>query len=63
MLICKALVKYGYSEFKLEILEFTARDTLIVREQYFLDKLHPEYNILKFSGSSLGYKHKEATKK
>lgn len=63
MLICKALVKYGYSEFKLEILEFTARDTLIVREQYFLDKLHPEYNILKFSDSSLGYKHKEATKK
>jgi group I intron endonuclease len=63
MLICKALVKYGYTEFKLEILEFTARDTLIVREQYFLDKLHPEYNILKFSGSCLGYKHKEATKK
>ncbi len=26
----------------------------MVREQYFIDQLQPEYNILKFSGSSLG---------
>lgn len=63
MLICKALLKYGHSAFNLEILVFSPRDTLIAREQYFLDRFQPEYNILKFSRSSLGYKHTEATKK
>jgi hypothetical protein len=31
------------------------------REQYYLDLLKPEYNILKIAGSSLGYKHSENT--
>jgi group I intron endonuclease len=33
------------------------------REQYYLDKLKPEYNILKYAGSSFGYKHTEESKK
>ena len=63
MRICKGLIKYGYAGFKLEILEFCPVDVLMVREQYFIDQLQPEYNILKLSGSSLGYKHTEAAKK
>ena len=33
-----------------------------MREQYYLDKLKPEYNILKIAGSKLGSKHSKATK-
>ena len=63
MVISKALLKYGHAGFKLEILEFCSSDVLLVREQYFIDKTQPEYNILKIAGNSLGYKHTEATKK
>jgi group I intron endonuclease len=55
------LVKYGHSTFKLEILEYCEADRLIIleREQYYIDLLKPEYNILKIAGSPLGYKHTE----
>ena len=33
----------------------------IEREQYYLDNLKHEYNIQKFAGSSLGYKHTPET--
>ena len=33
------------------------------REQYYMDLLKPEYNILKTAGSSLGYQHLEEAKK
>jgi hypothetical protein len=35
---------------------------LISREQYYIDLLNPEYNILKKAGFVLGFKHSEATK-
>jgi hypothetical protein len=35
---------------------------IIKREQYYLDLLEPEYNILKVAYSLQGYKHTEATK-
>jgi group I intron endonuclease len=41
----------------LEILEYCRADELIKREQYYLDLLNPEYNILKYAYSLLGYKH------
>ena len=62
MLIDKALLKYGYSNFKFEILEYCKKDEVLLREQYYLDLLKPEYNILKKAGSRLGFKHSEATK-
>jgi len=34
-------------------------ENLINREQYYLDLLQPEYNVLKVAGSSLGFKHRE----
>jgi predicted transcriptional regulator len=36
---------------------------VLAREQFYLDKFHPEYNILKVAGSNLGYKHSEASLK
>lgn len=62
MIIHKALLSYGYSKFKLEILEYCNKDETLAREQYYLDFLKPEYNISKIAGSPLGVKHSEATK-
>lgn len=61
MIISKALLKYGYSSFNLEILEYCNKKDLRLREQYYLDKLKPEYNILKTAGSLTGYKHNKVT--
>jgi group I intron endonuclease len=61
MIISKAILKYGYSNFSLEILEYCTPEECIKREQYYLDLLNPEYNILKIAGSTLGYKHTEET--
>lgn len=60
--ICSSLLKYGYSEFSLEILEYCEKEELIVREQYYLDNLKPEYNILTIARSSKGFKHSQMTK-
>jgi group I intron endonuclease len=56
------LLKYGYSNFSLDIFEYCELNQLIVKEQYFIDMLKPKYNILKIAGSRLGTKHSEATK-
>lgn len=55
MSIYKALLKYGHSNFSLEILEYCDKDCVI--EQYFIDFFKPRYNVLKVAGSPLGYKH------
>lgn len=60
--IYRSLIKNGYSNFKLEILEYCDKNIILNREQYFLDKLSPYYNILKKAGSNLGFKHSEDTK-
>lgn len=59
--IYKAILKYGYANFKLEILEYCDPNVLLIREQYYLDILKPEYNKLSLAGSSLGYKHTRET--
>lgn len=33
------------------------------REQFYLDKLQPEYNLLKKAGSILGFKHSLSSRK
>jgi len=55
--IDRALLKHGYSNFSFEILEYCEIKELLKREQYYLDNLKPQYNIVKIAGSSLGYKH------
>lgn len=60
--IYRALIKYGYGSFSFEILEFCNKENVLEREQYYLDLLKPEYNILLTAGSPLGYKHTEKAK-
>lgn len=60
--IHNALLKYGFNNFSLEILEYCENGVdLVKREQYYFDLLKPEYNILKIAGSPLGFKHSEKT--
>jgi len=68
-IIYSSLLKNGYANFSLDILEYCKPDELYCkpdelysREQYYIDILKPEYNILKVAGSMLGFKHSEATK-
>ena len=62
-LIYRALLKNGYSNFRLEILESCDPDLVLEREQYYLNTLNLEYNILKIAGSKKkkGFKHSEAS--
>jgi group I intron endonuclease len=59
--IYRALLLYDYDNFNLEILEYCDRNSVIEREQYYIDLLKPEYNILTKAGSSLGFKHSTET--
>jgi group I intron endonuclease len=63
-IIYSSLLKNGYYVFHLEILEYCDKEkfNILAREQYYLDKLNPKYNILKITGSSLGYRHTSITK-
>ncbi len=46
MHICNSLLKYGYSNFSLEILEYCEPDVRFEKEKYYLKLLKPEYNII-----------------
>jgi group I intron endonuclease len=60
--IHNALLKYGFSNLTLEILEYCKEGiNPITREQFYLELLKPEYNILQEAGSSLGFKHSDET--
>ncbi len=62
-LIVKAIKAHTLENFSLTILEYVdKRELAIEREQYWIDTLNPQYNILKIAGSSLGYKHTEESK-
>lgn len=60
--IYRALIKYGYSEFRFEIICYCESSEIVSCEQYYLDLLKPEYNILTRAGSLHGYKHPEGSK-
>lgn len=61
-IIDSALLKYGYSNFSLEILEYCVPSKCIEREQYYMGLFEPEYNILKIAGSFKGFKQTEEHK-
>ena len=46
MRIYKALLKYGYAGFSLEILEYCDTNILIARCLYYVDCIKPEYNMI-----------------
>ena len=58
-IISSSLLKYGYSNFSVEILEYCRSSEVRKREQYYLDLEKPEYNILKLVDSFIGHKHPE----
>ncbi len=69
--IYNALLDHGYSAFSLAILEYIdtlnlskeeAKNLILKREQFYLDNMLPEFNILKVAGSLLGYIHSDETK-
>jgi hypothetical protein len=75
--IARALLKYGYKNFGIKILEFIELDINLTkkeqkkaicpfgeeREQHYLDTIKPEYNIQKIAGSRLGSSHTLKTRK
>lgn len=52
LIICRAIIKYGYSNFSVTILEYCDKCELDVREQHYFDTLNPKYNIQKIAGGS-----------
>lgn len=60
-IISNALLKHGYNNFSVDILEYCEPSVLIAREQYYFDRLKCDYNILKIAGSRFGCKHSPET--
>jgi len=49
--ICRALLKNGYENFSLTILEYCEPEQCLEREDFYLSSLPHEYNILPKAGS------------
>jgi hypothetical protein len=58
ILLQRAFEKYGHDNFKLIIILIpeATRESVLALEQYLMDTLQPEYNILRVAGSSAGVK-------
>tara|TARA_R110002074_G_scaffold1885_6_gene11158 strand:- start:4762 stop:5262 length:501 start_codon:yes stop_codon:yes gene_type:complete len=55
--------QYGLDKFIFEVIFICKPEECVKAEQYFIDQLKPDYNILQTAYSSLGYKHSEASKR
>lgn len=55
--------KYGEGDLLFKLIEPCFQYLLVAREQYYIDRLRPWFNICKTAGSSLGRKASEETKK
>jgi group I intron endonuclease len=55
--------KYGKESFSFLVIEPCECNSLIAREQFYIDTLHPEYNIVQNAGSTLGRKFTDETKR
>jgi len=60
--LIKAILKYGYINFCFAVLETCKPSEVLEREQYWLDLIHPEYNLSPTAGSTLGIYLSEETK-
>ena len=59
----KAIKKYGIHKFTFNIIVFDSIENILNLEDFYINKLKPDYNILQTALNSLGYKHTEETKK
>ena len=57
-----AIRDIGVQRFSFHILEFTTPELARSRENYYIKRFQPEYNILTLATSSLGYKHTDKIK-
>jgi group I intron endonuclease len=55
--------KYKSDAFEFTIIEYCNPDMLLIREQFYIDKYNPDYNICRIVGSHLGIKRSDATRK
>jgi len=63
MYICNSLIKHGYFNFSLTILEYCSPDKCLEREGYYLKLLKPEYNIAQDPVAPFsGRKHSDKSK-
>ena len=62
MYIYRALLKHGYCNFSLTILEYCSPEQCLEREDFYLSSLPHEYNILSKAGSRSGHKLSDDTK-
>jgi len=63
MAICCALLKHGYSNFSITILEYCEPSKCLIREKHYWDILNSEYNIAKDPTCSYVWStHSEKTK-
>lgn len=53
----RAWDKYGESDFRFDVAEECSPESLVEREQYWLDNTRPFFNILRIAYSAIGYKH------
>jgi group I intron endonuclease len=58
----RAWNKYGEDAFIFEIIEYALPGLCIMREQYWMNKLKPAYNVYPQAGSRFGYKTSEETR-
>lgn len=61
-LLQRAYYKYGETNFIFIVLENCELETLISKEQHWINILKPEYNLAPVAGSQLGYKHTNEAK-
>lgn len=62
-IVRRAWAKYGAGSFRFLVIEYVqGRESLIPREQFYLDSLRPDYNIAPRAGSPLGLRRSEETK-
>lgn len=63
IILQRAVNKYEINNFIVECLEFCEKENLLIREQYFVDTLHPKYNIrTECVHSNLGLQTSDETK-
>lgn len=55
--------KYGFEDLEFEILEVVESESnLIEREQFYMDKIKPQFNVRLIAESNLGWHHSEESK-